>query len=35
MFRLETETLELVVTLLVARFPVRFLLLLQLEDFLE
>ena len=35
MFGLETERLKLIVALLVARFPLRVLLLLQLEDFLE
>ena len=35
MFRLETERLELIVALLIARFPLRVLLLLQLEDFFE
>ena len=32
---LETERLKLIVALLVACFPLRVLLLLQLEDFLE
>lgn len=35
MFWLETERLQLIVALLIARFPLRLLLLLQLEDFLE
>lgn len=35
MLWLETERLQLIVTLLIARFPLRVLLLLQLEDFLE
>jgi hypothetical protein len=35
MLWLETERLQLIITLLIARFPLRVLLLLQLEDFLE
>lgn len=35
MLWLETERLQLIVTLLIARFPLRVFLLLQLEDFLE
>lgn len=35
MFWLEAERLQLIVALLIARFPLRVLLLLQLEDFLE